>query len=97
MKSVTSCSPMPPTMTTLLQPCKTEGQLSLTLCLAFDCAPANAGIAGTILPMATLPLFAAIGKSFDPGRQPQPKRLSCTACPVSVDHGEGFFRTFALA
>jgi hypothetical protein len=76
-----------------------RGQISLALSVAFDRAPANAGIAGTILPLATLPLFASIGKSFDqqdPGRQLQPKRLSCTADPVSVDHGEGFFRTFAL-
>ena len=28
---------------------------------------------------------------------PQPKRLSCTAAPVSVDHGEDFLRTFAPA
>jgi len=27
----------------------------------------------------------------------QPKRLNCTAGSESVDHGEDFFRTFALA
>jgi len=79
---------------------KKKGQLAPTLFLAFDCAPANAGIAGTILPLATLPLFAAIGKYFDqqePGRQLQPKRLSCTAGSELVDHGEDFLRTFTPA
>jgi hypothetical protein len=59
-----------------------KGQLAPTLFLAFDCEPAFAGIAGTILPMATLSPFAAVGKSSDkqePCSQPQPKRLSCTA------------------
>jgi hypothetical protein len=46
-------------------PCKTEGQLSPALCHAFDCEPAIAGIAGTILPLATLPPFAVIWKSHE--------------------------------
>src|ERR1039457_1604338 len=80
---------------------KKKGQLAPTLFLAFDCAPANTGIAGTILPMATVAPFAAIGKYFVRQVihqcQHQPKRLSCTAGDDPVDHGEDFFRTFTLA
>jgi len=42
-----------------------KGQLAPTLFLAFDCEPAIADIAGTILPLATLPSFAVIGKSHE--------------------------------
>jgi hypothetical protein len=42
-----------------------KGQLAPTLFLAFDCESAIAGIAGTILPLATLPPFAVIGKSHE--------------------------------
>ena len=44
---------------------KKKGQLAPTLFLAFDCEPAIACIAGTILPLATLPPFAVIGKSHE--------------------------------
>jgi hypothetical protein len=42
-----------------------KGQLAPTLFLAVDCEPATAGIAGTILPLATLAPFAVIGKSHE--------------------------------
>jgi hypothetical protein len=42
-----------------------KGQLAPALFLAYDCEPAIAGIAGTILPLATLPPFAVIGKCHE--------------------------------
>jgi hypothetical protein len=45
-----------------MSPYNTEGQLSLTLCVAIGFEQAFAGAAGTILPVPTLSPFAAIEK-----------------------------------
>ena len=58
---------------------KKKGQLAPTLFLAFDCEPAIACIAGTILPLATLPPFAVIGKSHE--QEVDPFLSKATAAP----------------
>ena len=48
-----------------MSPYNTEGQLSLTHCVAIECEQAVAGVAGTILPVPTLSPFAAIEKCYE--------------------------------
>jgi hypothetical protein len=63
-----------------MSPYNTEGQPSLTLCVAIGCEQAFAGAAGTILPVPTLSPFAGIEKCV------MKEKLQNHGCPAIEDN-----------